>query len=262
MSETWIEFDGKVRDIGNKGKSRGLNLSAYTNEQDIGRHIVGRFMFVDNAPNSEEYHEMKKQTLLTKRLDIVQDIKTFCAQNKLSTHARVNGIPEEEALTLTNLNYYFQIWLQLDVLNSVEPDKSLQSKLDDLAKQLQPLTIDVHEQLRQHSSGEEGVRIQYPRDTYALDKELDCVVHKDNLATYKPLRAEYLKLKKQIEMLQDKNAQRTLYLQTLTTIPNFILEAVVEDIDEDYTKKALQQLNKRVDAYIKNPTALLKRKSK
>jgi len=258
--EKWIEFDGIVRDIGNKGKSRGFNLSAYTNELDIGRHIVGQFRFVDEAPDSTEYHERKKQTLLTKRLSIVQDIKTFCAQNKLSVYARKYKIPEEQALTLSNLNSYLDVWAHVNALNQ-PPDESFKEQQQQLLKQielqLRQLSIDVH--VPYTLRGKEGAREQYPVTEYAIDEELECVVHKDNVDEYRRIKAEYVKVKQSTQ--KDSSSEVDAYLGQLT-LPSFIIEAVIDDIETNYTTNALQQLNKRVDAYVKDPTALLKRKRK
>ena len=260
-NEGWIEFDGKIKDIGNHGKSRGISLSACTNELDIGRHIVGKFKFVDSAPNDTEYLNRKKQNLLTKRIDFINERKTFCAQNKLSIYARKYGLPEEQALTMTNLDFYFAIWLQLDLFTSQETqqDPQLEKSFADITHQLQQLSIDVHKPFTLR--GEDGVREQYSKAEYALDKELEVVVAKGNVATYKVIKAEYSKLKQQLALQSDKALQRNSYIESLTA-PKYVVEAVVEDIDEGYTKNALSQLDKRVDAYIKDPQALMKRKGK
>lgn len=263
MTDVEIEFDSKIQGIGNKGKSRGCNLSLYTNEQDIGRHIVGHFHFVDTAPDSAEYLNRKKQHLLSKRIEYINNQRTLCAQNKLSIHARKNGLPEEQALTIENLNSYFAIWAKLDNINSQDLDYNshqLQLQLlKDIEAKLQMISIDVHTPYTLRKK--EGVRETYSKTEYALDEELERVVHKDNIVTYKTIKIEYVNAKKLLESQSDKTTHRNLYIQSLT-IPKFIIEAVIEDIDEGYTKNALSQLDKRVDAYIKDPQALMKRKSK
>lgn len=260
-NDNWIDFDSKIQSIGNKGKSRGCSLSAFTNEQDIGRVIVGKFKFVDSAPSDTEYLNRKKQHLLSKRIESVNNQKTFCAQNKLSSLARKYGLPEEQALTIENLDFYFAIWTQLDSFASQEAhqDPQLEKSFVDVTHQLQQLSIDVHKPFTLR--GEDGVRETYSKTEYALDKELEVVVPKENISTYKVIKAEYSKLKRQLALQSDKALQRNSFLESLTA-PKYVVEAVVEDIDEGYTKNALSQLDKRVDAYIRDPTALMKRKGK
>jgi hypothetical protein len=194
---------------------------------------------------------------------MVNDNKTLCAQNKLSIHARKNGISETTALTLENLDSYFAIWAKLDALNLQEVDQNLYNLQLQLLKEIEAkmgmLSIDVHAPYTLR--GEEGVREQYPKNEYAIDRELERVVHKDNVQTYRAVKVEYVLAKKTLESQSDKSSQKESYLQTLT-VPKFIIDAVIEDIDEGYTKNALSQLDKRVDAYIRDPQALMKRKSK
>jgi len=264
MTDDWIEFDSTIRTIGNKGKSRGINLSASTNELDIGRHIIGKFRFVDDAPDSIDYLERKKQAFLHKRIAMIQETKTFCAQNKLTFYARREGIKEEDALSLTNLNYYLEVWDKLDIQTfqvKLETNQEPQILLyETLKKQLEKVSIDVHAPYTLR--GKEGVRETYSKTEYALDEVLERVVHKDNIEAYKKVKAEFLKAKEAISTNTNQEDGRNDYLLSLKHIPNFVLEAVVDDIDSGYTRNALAQLDKRVDAYIKNPIAILRRKSK
>lgn len=258
--EQWIEFDSRVYSIGNKGKSRGINLSAYTNELDINRHIVGHFRFVNDAPDSLDYQERKKQTYLTKHLDKIQEVKTYCARNKLLYFAREHQVPEKDTLTLQNLNYYLEVWAQLDAQNYSELDDSVKETqktlLNEIENNLFEISIDVHTDFTLR--GEEGVRETYLKTEYALDKKLERVVHKDNVQAYNQIKAEYIKAK---QTITSQTSQKDTYLQSLT-IPSFIIEAAVDDINTFYTKNALKQLDKRVDAYLKDPTAILKKKKR
>jgi len=258
--EQWIEFDSRVYSIGNKGKSRGINLSTYTNILDINRHIVGRFRFVDDAPDSLDYLERKKQHYLSKRLEFIQATKNFCAQNKLLYFAREHQVPEKDTLTLQNLNYYLEVWAHLDAQNYSELDDTSKDTqktlLQEIESNLFTTSIDVHAPYTLR--GEEGVRETYPKNEYAIDRELERVVHKSNVEAYKQIKAEYIKSK---QTIGTQTSQRDTYLQSLT-IPSFIIEAAVDDINTSYTKNALKQLDKRVDAYIKDPTAILKKKKR
>jgi len=137
-------------------------------------------------------------------------------RSKLSIYARKYGLPEEQALTMTNLDFYFAIWLQLDLFTSQETqqDPQLEKSFADITHQLQQLSIDVHKPFTLR--GEDGVREQYSKAEYALDKELEVVVAKENVLTYKVIKAEYSKLKQQLALQSDKALQRNSYIESLT----------------------------------------------
>ena len=79
----WIEFVGTLRNLGNKGKSRGINISMITNKNDIGRHLVGRFCFTDSEPDITEItSKLKKYKSQKQIFNHLEDILKDCEKIK------------------------------------------------------------------------------------------------------------------------------------------------------------------------------------
>jgi len=126
--EKWIEFVGTLRNLGNKGKSRGINVSMITNINDIGRHVVGRFRFTDQEPDTKEIDKARKEYIVDKRSDKILDIKTNCFNNQMMHFAKNTGMRVETLLTSQNLEIYLELWAQFTTIDTIIKNMQQQGK--------------------------------------------------------------------------------------------------------------------------------------
>lgn len=126
--EDWVQFTGTIRNLGNKGKSRGVNLSMLTKNQDIGRHIVGQFRFTDEEPDTKEIDNARKEFIVERRSDKILDIKTNCFNNQMMHFAKNTGMRVELLLTPQNLDMYLELWSQFTTIDTIIKNMQQQGK--------------------------------------------------------------------------------------------------------------------------------------
>jgi len=128
MSEEWIEFKGTLRNLGNSGKSRGINISMITKKEDIGRHIIGKFCFTDEEPDTTELTKQRKEMITQRRSDKILDIKTNCFNNQMMHFAKNTGMRVEILLTPQNLDMYLELWAQFTTIDTIIKNMQQQGK--------------------------------------------------------------------------------------------------------------------------------------
>jgi len=133
--EDWVQFKGTIRNLGNKGKSRGINLSMLTKHPDIGRHIVGQFRFTDEEPDTTEIDKARKETIVERRSDKILDIKTNCFNNQMMHFAKNTGMRVETLLTAQNLEVYLELWAQFTTIDTIIKNMQQQNKKQDDIKE-------------------------------------------------------------------------------------------------------------------------------
>lgn len=124
----WVQFSGTIRNLGNKGKSRGINVSMLTKHQDIGRHIVGQFRFTDEEPDITEIEKARKEYIVERRSDKILDVKSNCFTNQMQHFAKNTGIRLELLLTPTNLDIYLELWSQFSAIQVIIDNMQKQGK--------------------------------------------------------------------------------------------------------------------------------------
>lgn len=126
--EQWINFNGTIRNLGNKGKSRGINVSMLTKKSDIGRHIEGHFKFLEEEPNLKELEKQNKEQIVNRRADKILETKTNCFTNQMMQFAKEKGIRVELLLTETNLDIYLELWSQFTSIQTIIQRMEKQNK--------------------------------------------------------------------------------------------------------------------------------------
>lgn len=139
MTEEWIDFKGTIRNLGNSGKSRGINISMITKKSDIGRRVVGKFCFTDKEPDTVELTKQRKELIIERRSDKILDVKTNCFNNMMMKVAKESGIRVELLLTQQNLDIYLELLSQFTAIDIIVNKMQQQGK--------QKADIDIQEKL-------------------------------------------------------------------------------------------------------------------
>ena len=143
-NKKWIKFNGTIRDIGNHGKSRGINVSMLTKHSDIGRHIEGQFRFTTDLPDTTEIEKQRKEQIVTLRTDKILDVKINCFNNMMMMTAKESGMRAELLLTQHNLDIYLELLAQFTAIDTIinkmiqqkKPQKLIQEQEQQLKQQI------------------------------------------------------------------------------------------------------------------------------